>query len=73
MGKIIEREPHPDDRIYKEGLRMYSVRFGPRRGADGPEIAEIYGPARPLVRSENLPPGWPRSRGGSYRRRSTSF
>jgi hypothetical protein len=32
MGKITVREPHPDDPIYREGLRMYSVRLGPRRG-----------------------------------------
>jgi hypothetical protein len=29
MGKITVREPHPDDPIYREGLRMYSVRLGP--------------------------------------------
>jgi hypothetical protein len=73
MGKITEREPHPDDPIFREGLRMYSVRLGPRRGHDGAdggdpaagraEVAEIFGPARPLVRSDNLP-GGPRFRGG---------
>jgi hypothetical protein len=29
MGKITERVSHPDDPIFKEGLRMYSVRLGP--------------------------------------------
>ena len=47
MGKITVRDSHPDDPIFKEGLRMYSVRFGPRRG--DPEVAEIFGPARPPV------------------------
>jgi hypothetical protein len=30
MVKITVREPHPDDPIFREGLRMYSVRFGPK-------------------------------------------
>ena len=49
--KIIEREPHPDDPIYREGLRMYSVRLGPRPG--DPEVAEIFGPARPPVTKDD--------------------
>jgi hypothetical protein len=44
MGKITERVSHPDDPIYREGLRMYSVRLGPRPG--DPEVAEIFGAAQ---------------------------
>jgi hypothetical protein len=31
MGKITVRDGHPDDPIYREGLRMYSVRLAIRR------------------------------------------
>jgi hypothetical protein len=54
MGKITERVSRPDDPIFREGLRMYSVRL-PRRPGD-PEVAEIYGPCRPPV-TIGRPPG----------------
>lgn len=48
MAKIIVREPHPDDPIYKEGLQSFSRRLAQKSPASKPAAPDnTVGPPTP--------------------------